>query len=72
MLANLAFKSMDVGFDDNELKSLILKALKEKKNLASLFKAKLSSEGVKLTLGDYEFIEERHVPVAACIQKGGG
>ena len=70
LLINLAFPSMDLDFEDSELRALIEKTLKEGKNLKTLFSQ--SREGGKLVLkiSGYAFTEsETYAPMEQCITK---
>jgi len=79
LLINLAFSSMDLDFENPEIRELIKKTLEDKKVLKTLFSQSEEGEKIVLKIGEYMceymFTESTmHAPMEQCITlntKGG-
>ncbi len=70
LLINIAFPSMDLTFEDFNLREAIKQAIIEKRPLKSLFSQSCSEGRIVLKSGEYTFTESKtHDPMWMCIKK---
>lgn len=70
LLVNLAFPSMDLDFEDSEIREMIKKALESGQDLKTLFSQSKEGGKIILKIGKYVFTESAtHKPMNLCITK---
>lgn len=69
LLINLAFPSMDLDFEDSEIRNLIKKNLEKGRRLKTLFSQSRENGKIVLKIGSYTFTSNGCDPVSVCITK---
>lgn len=71
LLANLVFPSIDLPFNDLNLRKIIGEAIVDKRDLRTLFSQSEEGGKIILKIGDYIFTENSHDSMWLCIKTGG-